>query len=129
MTKRGEKCRRRKEASKHINLRRRYHEEAEKRQGKKINREERAIEKNQIEYGEIRVIEKKRRKFRKEGFRGDFGIEERKREIGKEVKRKKRRERESEYEVGAMCEIKLEKERERKNRERNERERQSKREI
>ena len=69
-------------------------------------------EKNQIEYGERRVIEKKRRKSRKEGFRGDFGIEERKREIRKDVRRKKRRERESEYKVGAMWEIKLEKERE-----------------
>ena len=47
------------------------------------------------------MIEKKRRKSIKEGSRGDFGIDEREREIGKEVGRKKRRERESEYEVGA----------------------------
>ena len=40
------------------------------------------------------MIEKKRRKSRKEGSKGDFGIGERKGEFGKEVGRKKRRERE-----------------------------------
>ena len=57
------------------------------------------------------MIEKKRKKSRKEGSRGVFRTKERKREIGKEVGRKKRRECESVYEVGTMCETKLEKER------------------
>ena len=43
-----------------------------------------------------RVIEKEIRKSRKEGFRGDSRKEEGKREIEKELGRKKRKERKSE---------------------------------
>ena len=76
--------------------------EEDEKKNRKVNREERA------KMRERRLIEKKRRKSRKERSRGNFGIEGRKREIGKEVGRKKKRD--NARVSRAICETKIEKE-------------------
>ena len=58
--------------------------EEDEKKNRKVNKEERAKTR------ERRLIKKKRRKSRKERSSGNFGIGGRKREIGKEVERKKK---------------------------------------